>query len=441
MDYRSFRKQDFKFWTNINTRWVDMDSLGHINNAIYLNYIETARLDFFSKIKMPDINKNLEESVILASIEIQYFSQLSHPCSLIIGHRISRIGVKSFDLLAGVFEKKGLGLSREICREDAIYESEYNIVIPKDKLFNVWHDMVIHAKWGEEGFLKLFVNGELKYSEIGYITPKFTVPNKKNKLIFDGYPRTISQAKNLDKLLVKSNQKINFIFFLNVEKNTIVERIKTRKPMAYILKEAWFNGSLYTVDERVIVPRSPIAELIQHSFEPWLNANSPKSILDLCTGSGCIAIECAKQFKTAKVDAVDISTDALFIAHQNNTLHKTEQQVTFYESDLFSALPDKKYDIIVSNPPYVANEGYEELSDEFLQEPKLALVSDNLGLDITYKILANAKSYLEPNGHLFVEVGESWPTLEQMRPDLPLTWIHFESGGEGVFYLNEKDIP
>ena len=110
MDYRSFRKQDFKFWTNLNTRWVDMDSLGHINNAVYLNYIETARVDFFSKIKMPDINKNLEESVILASIEIQYFSQLSHPCSLIIGHRISRIGVKSFDLLAGVFEKKGLGL-------------------------------------------------------------------------------------------------------------------------------------------------------------------------------------------------------------------------------------------------------------------------------------------------------------------------------------------
>ena len=140
MDYRSFRKQDFKFWTNLNTRWVDMDSLGHINNAVYLNYFETARVDFFSKIKMPDINKNLEESVILASIEIQYFSQISHPRSLIIGHRISRIGVKSFDLLAGVFEEKGVFPPELIGRHEECFK--YFMSYLRDRNINYQKEVI-----------------------------------------------------------------------------------------------------------------------------------------------------------------------------------------------------------------------------------------------------------------------------------------------------------
>lgn len=219
------------------------------------------------------------------------------------------------------------------------------------------------------------------------------------------------------------------------------QRIEQHKPAAYITNEAWFCGMGFYVDERVLIPRSPIAELIQQQFTPWTDPDEVTDILDLCTGSGCIALACAEYFPQARVDAVDISEDALAVAAINADNHALDDQVTLIRSDLFAELQGRKYDIIVSNPPYVSRSEVEALPEEFGHEPaELALQAGDTGMDIVENILCQARTHLKDSGILVVEVGYSQPALEALMPDLPYTWVEFEYGGEGVFVLHANDL-
>lgn len=219
----------------------------------------------------------------------------------------------------------------------------------------------------------------------------------------------------------------------------VIQRINERIPVPYITNKAWFCGLEFYVDERVLVPRSPIGELIQQQFEPWL-AHEPTRIMDLCTGSGCIAIACAHAFPDAEVDAVDISTDALNVAEQNIQDHGLEQQVFPIRSDLFRDLPKEQYDIIVTNPPYVDEEDMDSLPNEFKHEPELGLAAGSDGLKLVRRILANAPDYLADNGILICEVGNSMVHMIDQYPQIPFTWIEFENGGHGVFLLTKEQL-
>lgn len=218
------------------------------------------------------------------------------------------------------------------------------------------------------------------------------------------------------------------------------KRINQRVPVPYLIKEAYFFDLPFYVDERVLIPRSPIAELISNQFSPWVDAEKVDRILDLCTGSACIAIACCYAFPDAQVDAVDISTDALAVATINCDQLEVGDQLALFESDCFSNVPMQKYDVIVSNPPYVGNEEMQTLPEEYRHEPALALETSNNGLAIVERILNKAHDYLNDDGILIVEVGNSEHALCDAYPTVPFTWLEMSHGGEGVFLLTKKQL-
>ncbi len=222
---------------------------------------------------------------------------------------------------------------------------------------------------------------------------------------------------------------------------TLVERrITERLPAAYLTQRMWFAGHEFYVDERVLVPRSPIAELIQAQFQPWLRPQQVRRVLDIGTGSGCIAIACALAFPGANVDAADISPDALAVTQINIERHQVQQRMRAVLSDVFSGLPGQRYDLIVSNPPYVSHAEMDELPEEYLREPELGLRAGDDGLDIVRRILAEAEAHLEPQGLLVVEVGDSELALADAYPTVPFVWLEFDSGGGGVFVLTAAQL-
>jgi len=224
-------------------------------------------------------------------------------------------------------------------------------------------------------------------------------------------------------------------------KTVLSRRVRDRVPAAYLTHEAWLGEHRFYVDERVIVPRSFIAELLPEQLAPWIESPDEVSrALDLCTGSGCLAILAALAFPDARVDAVDLSKDALDVAARNVADYGLEDRVELLESDLFSALNGRSYDLILSNPPYVNAESVAALPPEYQAEPALALGSGVDGLDATRQILAQAKTHLNPNGLLVVEIGHNRDALEAAYPTLPFTWLDTESGDQFVFMLRREDL-
>lgn len=226
--------------------------------------------------------------------------------------------------------------------------------------------------------------------------------------------------------------------------NLLYRRIHEKIPVPYLIHKSWFSGLEFYVDERVLIPRSPIAELIERQFSPWIDAQEVHNILDLCTGSACIAIACAYAFPEASIDAVDLSEDALVVAEENVKRHERKTQVTLWQSDLFKELPpEKRYDIIVSNPPYVSQDEFSSLPKEYHHEPAMALLTrENSpdGLEIVEQILYQAKKYLNPNGILIVEVGNAEQALIEKHPEIPFLWLDFEHGGTGIFLLTAEQL-
>jgi ribosomal protein L3 glutamine methyltransferase len=217
------------------------------------------------------------------------------------------------------------------------------------------------------------------------------------------------------------------------------ERLRTRKPAAYLIGEAWFAGLPFTVDERVIVPRSPIAELIEQRFEPWLR-QPPARILDLCAGSGCIAVACAMAFPEARIDAVELDAGALALLRTNVRRYELEGRVEAIPSDLFARLKGRRYDLIVSNPPYVPESRWKKMPAEYRHEPKLALASGADGMDVVSRILRDAPRHLAADGLLVCEVGGSVPEFDKRFPNIPVIWPEFERGGDGVFVIARDDL-
>lgn len=222
----------------------------------------------------------------------------------------------------------------------------------------------------------------------------------------------------------------------------MAQRICERVPLPYLLGKAWLAGHSFRVDRRVIVPRSFLAELITEQFAPWLaDPQSPRRILDLCTGSGCLAILAALAFPRARVDGIDLSNDALAVATENIRDYGLQDQVHLFHSDLFDKVPDGRYDIILSNPPYVTESAMAELPPEFRHEPALALAAGDDGMDIVRRIIAEAPGRLTDDGLLLVEIGHNRDLTEAAFPDLPFTWLDTHGGNDHVFLLHAADLP
>ena len=220
----------------------------------------------------------------------------------------------------------------------------------------------------------------------------------------------------------------------------LARRITERCPLAYLTGKARFCGLDFVVNPQVLIPRSPLAELIREQFSPWLNLHEGGRVLDMCTGGGCIAIAMAVWMPECTVDAVDISKEALDIASENIQLHEVGDRVSLVHSDLFTALAGSAYELIVSNPPYVSRAVFDQLPAEYRAEPSSGLVCGEDGLDIVFKILDAAPNYLQQQGILIVEVGESAETLEEILPRVPFTWLEFDEGGDGVFLLEYDQL-
>jgi len=227
------------------------------------------------------------------------------------------------------------------------------------------------------------------------------------------------------------------------EKQLLAERVQarveSRTPVAYLINEAWFAGLPFYVDERVLVPRSPLAEMIQNRVSPWMDGIEPSRILDLCCGSGCIGIASLQAFPEAQLDLADLSGDALDVAQINVERYGLYDQVAMIQSDLFGSLQGP-YDLILSNPPYVDAEDLADMPAEYHHEPAMGLGSGDDGLDITRRILAQAADYLSEQGVLVVEVGNSWINLEAAFPEVPFHWVSFEHGGDGVSVFTRADL-
>jgi ribosomal protein L3 glutamine methyltransferase len=229
------------------------------------------------------------------------------------------------------------------------------------------------------------------------------------------------------------------------EINTLValieRRAKDRVPVAYLTHEALLGDYRFYVDERVIVPRSFIAELIPDQFQPWVsNPDEIKNVLDLCTGSGCLAIMLADVFPNAQIDAVDLSTDALEVAKKNVNDYELLDRVTLYHSDLYHQLPDKKYDLIVTNPPYVNSASMKKLPAEYRAEPQMALAGGEDGMDLVRRIVAGAKDRLTDNGVLIVEIGNEFEFAEAAFANVEITWLSTSAGDTSVFLLTADQL-
>lgn len=235
-------------------------------------------------------------------------------------------------------------------------------------------------------------------------------------------------------------------FLTHAEINSLVQaidqRVRRRTPAAYILREAWLQGYRFYVDERAIVPRSFLAELLKDGLAPWVQkTEAVTDVLDMCTGSGCLAIMAADIFEAARVDAVDISPDALAVARRNIADYRLGSRVTPVQSDLYGDLPSKRYDVILANPPYVTDESMTSLPREYQQEPRLALAGGADGMAIVRRVVRGARGYLKRGGLLFVEVGGGRAAAEQALKDVPLTWLTTSDGDDTVFMARQEELP
>jgi ribosomal protein L3 glutamine methyltransferase len=220
----------------------------------------------------------------------------------------------------------------------------------------------------------------------------------------------------------------------------IERRIAERLPVAYLVGETWFAGMKFKSDPRALVPRSPIAELIENAFVPWLDGRPVARALDMCTGSGCIGIAMSEYNPEWQVDIADISPEALSLARENIAFQHAEKRVRAIQSDLFAGLQGEVYDLIVSNPPYVTHDEYDALPAEYSHEPALGLTSGHDGLDLTIRMLDEAANHLSDDGLLIVEVGDSEHALVALLPQMPFVWIEFKVGQMGIFALERRDL-